>query len=275
LAINNGYLPDQVPTQIRFSKNQNCNTDGGRSTWISTYLGVIIFPSNILDKLITEGNLQGKCLQVVLELRENLGNENKRYVAHPDRDQSLIVAEELVELKRSVVVIDGQNFLYSLRKVGVNLSPLAVILQILENQSVDHIRFYICREAAIKKGIITEVQMREIEQSPQITIVSRQAKIIRTEDPLQPDVMKVDVDQYLMVDIAEVTFSPGFDDIEVIILFSGDSDFHYAVQRWLNSKPSRQVRIVSSQDNLSTELRELCNKARADFITIKDIFLPI
>jgi len=78
-------------------------------------------------------------------------------------------------------------------------------------------------------------------------------KIIKTQDIEKGDLRKANFDVEIAVDVMEM-----IEKFETLVLFSGDSDFHYLIRK-LRGKGKRVI-VISTKYHVSRELVESGNK---------------
>lgn len=152
------------------------------------------------------------------------------------------------------IFIDGSNIYFAQKKLGKWLDWVKVKKYLDSRYDVTEIRYY----AGVRKNdqkVITFLRKLAIIG---FQIIQKQVKVIIDESGRK--IEKANFDVEITGDIMK-----SFKEIEVIILFSGDSDFAYLAE--LLHERAKQFYVFSSKKTLSWEL-----KLSADqFFLIEDL----
>lgn len=145
------------------------------------------------------------------------------------------------------VFIEGSNIYFAQKKLGKWLDWVKVKQYLSKTYNVLEIRYY----AGVRKND-QKVQafLRKLGKIG-FTIISKPVKII--VDETGKKIEKANFDVEITGDILK-----SLKNIEVIILFSGDSDFDYLVK--LLHEQGRQLFVYSSKKTLSWELKLSADK---------------
>jgi len=91
-------------------------------------------------------------------------------------------------------------------------------------------------------------------------LVTKSLKIIKRQDVSQGDMRKANFDVEIAVDAIEMA-----NRFDVLVLFSGDSDFNYLIKSL--RKKNKKVIVVSTRHHVARELVQSCDK----YIDLKDL----
>lgn len=274
---------------IKFFNNPQADHNRpDHSLFASCYKGMIVFPDATLSEIISRESLIGVPLQVQLQCLANYSNNNSRFIASvaPDYDATnLAVPVPDILDKTFCLLIDGQNFLRSLRSLDPKASAVAIIRRVekMFYLSPQAVRLFICPETSfdlqpqltdIASGGLHNIEVVEYHQ--QNVTVNRYSQKTKS-----------DVDPPIMAHIgALLHYSPisGLPAPEVLVLFCGDKDFKESLACWLGLMTDcsdyrhvgqhRHLVVVASQAAMSKELRELGNHLRARLIFLEDLLIP-
>ena len=154
---------------------------------------------------------------------------------------------------RSKVYIDGANIFYTQKNIGWSIDWVKMKRYLKNSYNILEIRYY----TGIKKNDFKMAKYLNYFDHIGIATVTKSLKRIKTN---QGYIYKSNFDVEMTVDILLDRT-----EVDVLILFSGDSDFHYLVKRLKDL--GKLVIIVSSRRMLSWELKLIAHK----YIFIEDI----
>ncbi len=149
---------------------------------------------------------------------------------------------------KAIVFIDGANIFYTQKQLGWNISWKKTLRLISANFDVIETRYYTGikdSDQKIKKFLL---RLREMGMKT----VTKPLKIIK--DKQEKVIYKSNCDVEMAIDILlEVN------NFDVLILFSGDSDFVHLI-RVLQKQFQKKVIVYSSRKTIAWELKLTANK---------------
>ena len=172
--------------------------------------------------------------------------------------------------ERFAVFIDGANFNFSKRNISMFVDDLRLLKYFRSNSgSSVFLRIYHYETVPRDDGsedrasLITAIRKRlDFMEYNGFTIVSKLAKDFVSESGEQT--MKGNMDGEMIVEMMDISAS-----LDHIVIFSGDGDFRYAVQKL--QQRGKRVTVVSSEGSIANEL-----KRQADiFVDLEELRLHI
>ena len=172
--------------------------------------------------------------------------------------------------ERFAVFIDGANFNFSKRNISMFVDDLRLLKCFRSNSgSSVFLRIYHYETVPRDDGsedrasLITAIRKRlDFMEYNGFTIVSKLAKDFVSESGEQT--MKGNMDGEMIVEMMDISAS-----LDHIVIFSGDGDFRYAVQKL--QQRGKRVTVVSSEGSIANEL-----KRQADiFVDLEELRLHI
>lgn len=156
--------------------------------------------------------------------------------------------------ERFAVFIDGANFNFSKRNISMFVDDLRLLHFFRNNSgSSNFLRIYHYETVPRDDGsedrasLITAIRKRlDFMEYNGFTIVSKLAKDFISETGEQT--MKGNMDGEMIVDMMDISAN-----LDHIVLFSGDGDFCYAVQKL--QQRGKRVTVVSSEGSIANELK--------------------
>jgi uncharacterized LabA/DUF88 family protein len=147
----------------------------------------------------------------------------------------------------AAIFIEGSNIYFAQKKLGRWLDWVKVKNYLSENYLVSKIRYYAGVRKNDKK---TQLFLKKLKRIG-FEVITKQVKLIVDEAGRR--IEKANFDVEITADILKCAKKT-----ELIILFSGDSDFDYLVR--LLQKDGKKVYIYSSKKTLSWELKLSADK---------------
>jgi len=242
----------------------------GRTDWWSWHEDIKVFSSGEFDDLVRKtpdlhGRVsRGQRIRVGLVRKTASGTDMPYYHAYScsktlsGEVQPSLEGTVPVLGKQSVAVfVDGQNFLFALRQLGIieDSQIVAVLENLLVSYQVEAVKFYICREVDYPRlDHLVSILQGSIEG---IEIIDRPMKVVGGNGPSFGCKAKSDVDCWLIADLVAFFYEkPGLGGAVVV---AGDSDFLPGLDRcWLSQDRGgpKFVEVVSSQGTVAREFRD-------------------
>ena len=156
--------------------------------------------------------------------------------------------------ERFAVFIDGANINFSKRNISMFVDDLR-LLHFFRNNSGSSIFLRIYHYETVPRddgsedraSLITAIRKRlDFMEYNGFTIVSKLAKDFISETGEQT--MKGNMDGEMIVDMMDISAN-----LDHIVLFSGDGDFRYAVQKL--QQCGKRVTVVSSEGSIANDLK--------------------
>ncbi len=240
---------------------------GKSSPWTSCHERRIVFPDDDLRDAITEKNLIGRNLRVLLKKKLS------GFIASRDPDRSLTGQDSDLIGKKVAVAIDIQNLSCSLESLektaGKRLSLYDTIFKVLADFEVDLIQLFVnCKS---RESLSDDWRIINQDRRFHITEVAIKTII----DPrTKKKIIKQDLDPHLLPLIGRLSAEKKYDGL---VLFTGDSCFQAASEMWLgigeySHYAGRPAVIATSQERLSIELREIANHPRVNLMFLEDFY---
>lgn len=150
------------------------------------------------------------------------------------------------ELKVAVF-IEGSNIYFAQKKMGKWLDWLKVKKYLDKLYDVKHIYYYV----GVRKNDVKILPFLRKLKRISFTIIRKQVKII--VDEIGRKIEKANFDVEITADILQI-----LQQVDAVVLFSGDSDFHYLAR--LIRQHGKQLFVYSSRRTLSWELKLAADK---------------
>lgn len=145
------------------------------------------------------------------------------------------------------VFIDGSNIYFAQKKMDKWLDWVKVKRHLTRRYNVVEVRYYAGRRSNDKRVQSFLIKLEKIG----FLVVSKLVKKIRNE--MGREIEKANFDVEITGDVLESS-----DELDTVVLFSGDSDFHYLAK--LLRKKGKQLFVYSSRQTLSWELKLSADK---------------
>lgn len=146
-----------------------------------------------------------------------------------------------------LVIIDAANLESSVKSLGWWIDYIK-LRDLFDNKKLVEIRHYCVHHK-------TDNQNRFFTflKKNRYKLITKPLKIIHPNDIAVSDIRKANFDVEIAIDVIEM-----IKQFDTLVLFSGDSDFHYLVVK-LQEK-NKKVIIVSYRDHISRELAKSSDK---------------
>lgn len=153
-----------------------------------------------------------------------------------------------------LVQIDAANLESSVKDLGWHID-YQKLRAFFDNGRLVQIRHY-----CVHHGTENQNNFFVFLKHAGFVLITKPLKVIKDEDIERGDIRKANFDVEISLDTAEM-----LSDFGTLVLFSGDSDFHYLIK--FLKKKGKKVIVISSRYHVSRELVESADK----YIDLKSI----
>jgi len=263
-------LLERQEAVLKFFPNRKPSSRLDSSPSISGHEGIVVFPDKELGRAIASQCLVGKSLQIMLQVYKTArGTHVWTASKHPRKNLVLQTAD--LGGKEVAVIIDGQNLLGSMRRLGLK-SMVDTISRVLRPFRPKLINLYLGANDLIQLLPADRTALHSGARigETQLTLFTVETRRVADDNGTR---MKNNIDGSILPILGELTNDRS---CEGLILFTGDKDFSTGVELWMgigeqSHRPGRPAIVVSADPMLSTELREAMNHPRGNLIFLEDL----
>lgn len=258
----------------------------GKPTFMANHKGLAIFSHYDFTAKIIERGLMGKTMRVNIIIRERNANGGWGIATPVYSKVADCLLNPDVEIfdQAPIIMIDGQNFLRTLRDINPQASAYFAVEKLIKKFRYfpKFIRVYICPQTVKDIKFQWEnLKTNLVRQNLNVQIIELQAQQINVGN--NSYIQKSDIDPLLLKDLGRI-LERYRDPRETLVLFTGDSDYLTVCQEWLGNSTDpfsqadrgRLLMLVSSSKGkgpapMSPKMKEVCNDPNAGVIEIADL----
>lgn len=148
---------------------------------------------------------------------------------------------------KTTVFIDGSNTYFAQKKMGKWLDWIKVKQYLKTEYAIISYRYYAGVRSSDQK---TKSFLKKLEKIG-FTVITKRVKVVTDEKGDKFEKANFDVEM-----TADILTS--IEDVDLVIVFSGDSDFAYLCK--LIRKDKKKIYFFASKKTLAWELRQTCDK---------------